>query len=139
LLFNTPYRWLVEHAENGLPDLTQTKQQLGELGMQSVHFGHGNLVIWCEMMKAHFASEACEDLRAPIAAMDSFYRDHLLVNDAGDDETYRQFIFCSRDDRVLAKLADFSTSLKCAAPPLDTMPLIDLLQAMQHIAQHRLK
>ena len=138
-LFNTPYRWLVEHAENGLPDLMQTKQQLSELGMKSVHFGHGNLTIWCELMKAHFASEACEELRAPIAAMDNFYRDHLLENDVGDDETYRQFLLCSRGDSVLAKLADFTASLKRATPSPDSLPLIDLLQAMQHIARHRPK
>jgi glycosyltransferase involved in cell wall biosynthesis len=136
-LFNKPYRWLVEHAENGLPDLMQTKRQLGELGMKSVHFGHGNLTLWCEMMKAHFASEASEELRAPIAAMDGFYRDHLLANDVGEDETYRQFLFCSREDKVFSTLADFAASLKPAGAPPNTVPLIDLLQAMQHIAKHR--
>jgi glycosyltransferase involved in cell wall biosynthesis len=136
-LFRTPYRWLVEHAENGLPDLIQTKQQLDELGMKSVQFGHGNLGVWCEMMKAHFASEACEELRAPIAAMDNFYRDHMLANDVGEDETYRQFLFCSRDPVVFSRLADFSASLKRAEAPPDSAPLVDLLQAMQHIATHR--
>jgi glycosyltransferase involved in cell wall biosynthesis len=136
-LFNTPYRWLVEHAENGLPDLTQTQQQLHQLGMKQVHFGHGNLAVWSEMMKAHFAAEACTELRAPVAAMDSFYRDHMLVNDVGEDETYRQFLFCSRDAAVFSKLADFSASLKRAEVPPDTVPLVDLLQAMQHIAKHR--
>jgi glycosyltransferase involved in cell wall biosynthesis len=136
-LFRTPYRWLVEHAENGLPDLMQTERQLDELGMKSVHFGHGNLGVWCEMMKAHFASEACEELRAPIAAMDSFYRDHMLANDVGDDETYRQFLLCSRDAAVFSTLADFSASLKRAKALPDTVPLVDLLQAMQHIARHR--
>ena len=136
-LFQVPYRWLVEHAENGLPDLVQTRRQLTELGMKSVHFGHGNLGIWCEMMKAHFASEACEELRVPISAMDSFYRDHLLANDVGDDETYRQFLFCSRAPAVFSKLADFSASLKSAKAPPDTGPLVDVLQAMQHMATHR--
>jgi hypothetical protein len=136
-LFNKPYRWLVEHAENGLPDLMQTKQQLDELGMKSVHFGHGNLTLWREMMKAHFASEACEELRAPIAAMDNFYRDHMLTNDSGEDETYRQFLFCSREDNTFSTLADFAASLKPAGVPPNTVPLIDLLQAMQHIAKHR--
>jgi Methyltransferase domain len=136
-LFNKSYRWLVEHAENGLPDLMQTKQQLDLLGMKSVHFGHGNLTLWCEMMKAHFASEACEELRAPIAAMDNFYRDHMLTNDSGEDETYRQFLFCSREQSVFAKLTDFAASLKPASAPPSIAPLIDLLQAMQHIAKHR--
>ncbi len=136
-LFRTPYRWLTEHAENGLPDLMRTKRQLELLGMKSVHFGHGNLTLWCEMMKAHFASESCEELRAPIAAMDNFYHDHILANDVGDDETYRQFLFCSREESVFSKLADFSTSLKRAEAPPDMAPLIDLLKAMQHIAKYR--
>jgi glycosyltransferase involved in cell wall biosynthesis len=136
-LFNTPYRWLVEHAENGLPDLVQTQQQLHQLGMKRVHFGHGNLLVWCEMMKAHFAAEACAELRAPIAAMDSFYRDHLLVHDVGGDKTYRQFLLCSHDELTLARLTDFSVSLQTAQGLPNMTPLIDVLQAMQHIANHR--
>ena len=141
-LFQTPYRWLVEHAENGLPDLVQTKRQLGDLGMECVHFGHGNLGVWCEMMKAHFASEACEELRVPVAAMDNFYRDHMLASDVGDDETYRQFLFCSHDASAFSKLAEFVARLKCGealpgANPAVDLPLIDVLQAMQHMAKHR--
>jgi hypothetical protein len=76
-------------------------------------------------------------LRAPIAAMDSFYRDHLLVHDVGGDKTYRQFLLCSHDELTLARLTDFSVSLQTAQGLPNLTPLIDVLQAMQHIANHR--
>lgn len=137
-LFATPYRWLAEHAENGLPDLAETRRLLNDIGVKQVHFGHGNLTIWCEMLKAHFASELCDELRTPIAAMDIFYRDDLLTQDVGDDETYRQFLLCSRDDAMISKLARFSASLVPSTLPADIAPLIDVLRAMQHIAKHPL-
>jgi glycosyltransferase involved in cell wall biosynthesis len=137
-LFARPYRWLDEHAENGLPDLTDTQRLLNDIGVKQVHFGHGNLTIWCEMLKAHFASERAQELRARIAAMDIFYRDELLLHDVGSAETYRQFLLCSRDDAVISTLAEFSASLTAAIAPADMEPLIDVLQAMQHIARHPL-
>jgi glycosyltransferase involved in cell wall biosynthesis len=137
-LFAKPYRWLVEHTENGLPDLTETQRLLNDIGVKQVHFGHGNLTIWCEMLKAHFASERAQELRAPIAAVDIFYRDELLLQDVGDAETYRQFLLCSRDDAVISSLAEFSAGLTPSTVPADMEPLIDVLQAMQHIARHPL-
>ena len=137
-LFTKPYRWLTEHAENGLPDLAKTSQYLAGAGMQCVHFGHGDLMLWQELMKAHFAAESSTELRAPVAAMDSYYRDHLLLADAGENETYRQFLLCTRDAAVRAQLAEFAASLAANSgdmqPPVGIESLIDVLRAMQQIA-----
>ncbi len=137
-LFSKPYRWLVEHAENGLPDLAQTRQTLADLGMQCVHFGHGNLPLWRELMKAHFAAEFSTELRAPVAAMDSYYRDHLLLADVSENATYRQFLLCTRDAAVRQQLADFPASLVANSsdrqPPVDLESLMEVLHAMQQIA-----
>ena len=136
-LFTEPYRWLTEHAENGLPDLLQTTQHIAELGMSHVHFSHGNLVLWREMLKAHFAAVSLPDLRAPSASMDAFYRDHLLAGDVGTDESYRQFLFFSTDQSVMARLADFPASLKSAGNLPDMSSIIDVLRAMQQLALTR--
>ena len=137
-LFTKPYRWLTEHAENGLPDLAKTSQYLAGAGMQCVHFGHGDLMLWQELMKAHFAAEFSTELRAPVAAMDSYYRDHLLLADAGENETYRQFLLCTRDAAVRAQFAEFAASLAANSgdmqPPVGIESLIDVLSAMQQIA-----
>jgi hypothetical protein len=137
-LFTKPYRWLTEHAENGLPDLAKTSQYLAGAGMQCVHFGHGDLMLWQELMKAHFAAESSTELRAPVAAMDSYYWDHLLLADAGENETYRQFLLGTRDAAVRAQLAEFAASLAANSgdmqPPVGIESLIDVLRAMQQIA-----
>jgi glycosyltransferase involved in cell wall biosynthesis len=133
-LFAEPYRWLAEHAENGLPDLLQTTQHIAELGMSHVHFSHGNLALWREMLKAHFAAISLPDLRAPSVSMDGFYRDHLLIFDTGGDETYRQFLFFSTDKSVMSQLASFPASLKASQNFPDTAPIIDVLRAMQQLA-----
>jgi glycosyltransferase involved in cell wall biosynthesis len=136
-LFAEPYRWLTEHAENGLPDFLQTTQHIAELGMSHVHFSHGNLALWREMLKAHFAAVSLPDLRAPSVSMDGFYRDHLLAcdtGDTGDDETYRQFLFFSTGKSVMSQLADFSASLEASGNFPDTAPIMDVLRAMQQLA-----
>jgi glycosyltransferase involved in cell wall biosynthesis len=136
-LFAEPYRWLTEHAENGLPDFLQTTQHIAELGMSQVHFSHGNLALWREMLKAHFAAISLPDLRAPSVSMDGFYRDHLLAGDVSDDETYRQFLFFSTDKLVISQLTSFSASLKASGNFPDTVPIMDVLQAMQQLALAR--
>ena len=66
--------------------------------------------------------------------MDAFYRDHLLAGDVGSDESYRQFLFFSTDQSVLARLADFPASLAAASPLPNIEPMINVLQAMQQLA-----
>jgi glycosyltransferase involved in cell wall biosynthesis len=136
-LFAEPYRWLTEHAENGLPDLSQTTQHIAALGMSHVHFSHGNLVLWREMLKAHFAAVSLPDLRAPSVSMDGFYRDHLLARDTGDDEFYRQFLFFSTDKSVMSRLADFPASLKASGNLPNMTSMVDVLRAMQQLALTR--
>jgi glycosyltransferase involved in cell wall biosynthesis len=136
-LFAEPYRWLTEHAENGLPDFSQTTQHIAALGMSYVHFSHGNLALWREMLKAHFAAVSLPDLRAPSFSMDGFYRDHLLAcdtNDTGDDESYRQFLFFSTDEAVMSRLASFPANLKASGNLPNITSLIDVLRAMQQLA-----
>ncbi len=142
-LFHEPYRWLKEHAENGLPDLTKTLRNLADLGLSPIHFGHGRLELWREMLKAHFAAISLPDLRAPSASIDGFYRDHLLMSDGadgadganGDDgQTYRQFLFFSPDKTVMAQLADFPANFKPGKNLPDITAILDVLRAMQQLA-----
>ena len=89
-------------------------------------------------MKAHFAAEYSTELRAPVAAMDSNYRDNLLLADAGENETYRQFLLCTRDAAVRAQLAEFAVSLAANSGDMQSLvgieSFIDVLRAMQQIA-----
>ena len=136
-LFDQPYRWLEEHAENGLPDLPQTRMLISGCGMKHVHFGHGKLSLWLELMKAHFAAEACLELRSPVAALDRYYQDHLLEADVTTEDAYRQFLLSSRDDTVIAEFAAFHADLVTGGTLPDLTPLFEVLRAIQNIPRPR--
>jgi len=96
-LMSARYRWLAEHAENGLPDLAETQALLTQLGQHHWSIGHGHLDLWRDMLKGHFSAEAMPGLKPAIRAMDDFYGKQMLMQDFADGGVYRHFLFCNRD------------------------------------------
>lgn len=138
-LFPYTYRWLEEHAENGLPDLGETIVMLKELGVEHCGFGHGRLDLWREMMKAHFATAACPELQTALGAMDHYYREHLFAHDTDTGPTYRQFVFCIRSPDVMHLMRGFCADYRKDSKPLQLEPVFDVLDAMQQIASQQKK
>lgn len=95
-----PYRWLVEHSELGLPDLSETQTSLTQFGRHHWSIGHGHLDLWRDMLKGHFAAEAMPELKPAIRALDDFYAKQMLMRDFSEDGVYRSFLFCSRDSSL---------------------------------------
>lgn len=136
-LFAQPYRWRAEHADNGLPSLSATEKTLQAMGMKYVHFGHGDLTLWCEMLKAHFAAVANGQLRGAVSAIERHYRDHLLERDVANADTYRQVLLCTREPAVMHTLSAFYADLASHGGLPDLVPLYDVLHACQNLAFHR--
>lgn len=96
-LFDAPYRWLDEHAQNGLPDLDWTERTLASMGYAVATLKHGDIRLWEDSIKAHFANVYVPSLGPVVALCDRYYMDHLFMRDFSPSESYRQFVFCSRD------------------------------------------
>jgi glycosyltransferase involved in cell wall biosynthesis len=130
-LFAQPYRWLAEHADNGLPEYGATLAALDALGAAHCGFGHGRLDWWQELMKAHFAAEAHPALRPLLAAIDRHYRACLFDIDSAPHGNYRHFLFCARTPAALDPLRAL-----CAEQPgtaAEPLPLIETLAAIQAV------
>lgn len=110
-LFDYHYRWLEEHAENGLPNLNNTLQTVASMGYHHHVLSHGEIGLWTALLKGHFAKEYVASLRPIVALFDKYYQNHLFAIDFSKNECYRQFIFCSRDSIVTQKIKVFFDEL----------------------------
>ncbi|WP_047550612.1 class I SAM-dependent methyltransferase [Methylotenera sp. G11] len=111
-LFHSPYRWLVEHAEHGLPNLDASIQTVSSLGYYLHTLKHGDIRLWTALMEGHFAKERVDALKPVVSLMDQYYRNYLFERDFSASETYRQFLFCSCEPNVIKKLKVFFDGLK---------------------------
>jgi glycosyltransferase involved in cell wall biosynthesis len=136
-LVGSPHRGLVLQLQNGLPDLANTKSWLENANIAVTHFGHGEISLWQDMMKANFAAEASTDLRSAATAVNRFYRDHVFANDFGAAHHYREFLLCTKDAGVATELEMFCADLKSKKRSVDLTPLQDVLNAIQYAGKNR--
>jgi len=106
-MFGHPYRWLAEHAENGLPNLDSTTQTVTSFGYSLHTLRHGDVNLWVDFIKGHFAKEYVDALRPSISMFDQYYQDHLFDRDFSSPESYRQFLFCSSDSIVIQEVKTY--------------------------------
>lgn len=96
-LFDTPYRWLVEHAENGLPNLDATIQKVTELGYHTFSMVHGDIDLWTAFIKAHFTEVSVGSLPPILSVLYDYYQSHIFEQDFFPAQSYRKFVFSSTD------------------------------------------
>lgn len=111
-LFNYPYRWLAEHAENGLPNLDVSTQIVSSWGYHLHTLRHGDIRLWTALISGHFAKERIDALKPLISLMDQYYKNYFFERDFSSAETYRQFLLCSREPNVIKKLKVFFDELE---------------------------
>lgn len=93
-LHGADYPWLAEHQARGLPDLTETMDQIRALGWQATAWGAGSLALWGKLMQAHFYVNSEPDLLELRGDVDEIYNRALAERD-GAAPVYRHFIACA--------------------------------------------
>ena len=133
-IFNTPYRWLVEHAENGLPNLEATEQKVTELGYYTYAMEHGDIDLWTAFIKAHFAEVCVGSLQPVLSTLYDYYQSHIFEKDFSPVQSYRKFIFSSLNGASLQKIKNNFETLATTDNGEDgralTMALLKLLPSV---------
>ena len=139
-LFSHPYRWLVEHAENGLPSLDLTSKTLSSMGYHLHILQHGDIRLWKEFIKGHFSEVCVGALKPVLSILYKYYEDVLFEQDFCSTETYRKFIFCSRDPLIVENIkAVFKSLENKPSPEVRHYLPMQLLKAIPAIAIERAK
>jgi len=89
--FGEPFRWLEEHKQEGLPELSQTLEQARSITPHVVTFSADSLCLWLPLMKMHFLKEARRELVPLVRALDRFYNERLFEADHAQP-CYRTFV-----------------------------------------------
>lgn len=98
-IFGKDHIWLIEHIENGLPDIKEVESTIKSMNKNYVIFEHGDIMLWEEMTKSTFYSYNSEELIAFQAQIDDFYNANVFKSDTGENN-YRKFIVISDDENL---------------------------------------
>ncbi len=106
-LFGHPYRWLAEHAIEGLPNMVWSSQTVSSMGYHIGTLKHGDIDLWKLLIKAHFAKEYTQSLRPVTASYDGYYNTQLFDKDFSPAHSYREFMFISKQPHIVKTVCDF--------------------------------
>jgi glycosyltransferase involved in cell wall biosynthesis len=136
-LFNAPYRWLDEHAENGLPDLDESVRVLAAAGFETSVVHHGELGLWKDFIKSHFAEVYVGALQPVMTALYRYYQSHGFARDFAPD-SYRHVIIASRSAHVVRQVASSIAAIAQVAPSDGGQRLLrDLVKLIPAVAQEK--
>lgn len=133
-LFGQPYRWLAEHAIEGLPNMAWSTQTLSNLGYHHSTMKHGDIDLWKLLIKAHFAKEYTQSLRPVTANYDYYYNTQLFDKDFSPAHSYREFIFISKQAHIVEEVYAFFDKIpKSDNQLLTSDPFLQLCDLMLEV------
>lgn len=91
-MYNMDHPWLIEHIENGLPNLNASLRCLEDADKKITILKHGDVDIWERMTNIEFTAECDERLEKVGQQLHDFYNKNLFVHDYNREECYRTFI-----------------------------------------------
>lgn len=89
-LFGHDYPWLAEHKEFGLVDAGAVVQEFEQAGMTVERIGHGDPILWSDLMTLHFAKVKFPEMEPLVATMDRLYNTRISGADVGH-RSYREY------------------------------------------------
>ncbi len=105
MLYGEDHKWLIEHIQNGLPEIDEIISMLMEDGISFKEFYHGDIFLWEEMMKALFTVYGLWNAGYYFEQIDKLYEEYVYFND-NSDFSYRVFTMLSNDERLLQGISD---------------------------------
>lgn len=106
-LFSEDYEWLAEHMEFGLVDPCGVMLELERVGMQVERIGHGDPVLWSDLMALHFAKVKFLEMEPVVAAMDRLYNSRMCQADVGP-RCYREYFVALHPVRDVGALRNIA-------------------------------
>lgn len=104
MIFGSDHKWLIEHIQNGLPQVDHVRELLAKKGVCYREFYHGDVFLWEEMMKALFTVYGLQNGGYYFEEIDRLYEELMYFNDSSET-SYRVFMLLSKSDRNLQYLS----------------------------------
>lgn len=104
MIFGSDHKWLIEHIENGLPQLNFVIDNLNRYGIFHQEFYHGDVFLWEEMMKALFTVYDLQNGGYYFEEIDRMYEEKMYFGD-NSDRSYRVFMMLSNNDSLIKSLS----------------------------------
>lgn len=105
MIFGHDHKWLIEHIQNGLPQIKDISDLLDKNGILHKEFYHGDIFLWEEMMKAMFSVYQFQNGRCYFEEVDKLYQEQIYYSD-NTELSYRVFEIVSDDDSILQDVSN---------------------------------
>ncbi len=99
-LYGNGFRWLEEHRENNLPNLSKTTDFYLNNGIEFIHFQHGSLNVWEKLIQLHFLFAGENEYHAQRFLIDKYYNDNIYKYDYGQKNYRTFFVSCSSPNKL---------------------------------------
>lgn len=100
MIFGTDHKWLIEHIQNGLPQMDYVRDMLAHNEISYQEFYHGDIFLWEEMMKALFAVYGLQNGGYYFEEIGRMYEEQIYHKDSAE-HSYRVFLVLSDDGDLL--------------------------------------
>lgn len=103
MILGTNHKWLIEHIQNGLPEMEKVRGILKRNQILYQDFYHGDIFLWEEMMKALFTVYGLQNGGYYFEEIDKLYEEQMYFSDSSD-KSYRVFMMLSNNNNLLQSL-----------------------------------
>jgi hypothetical protein len=143
-IYKINHPWLIEHLDNGLPDLEKTQSYISKNKMELQIFSSNNIFLWKLMMSFLFlcGNSRLSNLELKI---NNFYNKNSLYLGDNTEPSYRKIIFARKSEKLLARTQDSKLSNNEYNQLLDllidgiTDIISDKALSMNELSSHELK
>jgi O-antigen biosynthesis protein len=131
-IYEKDHPWLLEHRENGLPELQPTLDMLKALDINFVSIKQGEICLWEKLMKTQFFLAYQDDSQTAMEDIFKYYNKYQYQFDVGN-KNYRDFLICSKHsnmnlDKILEIFTDINVEEKeSISKELDSLLLNSVL------------
>ena len=99
---NKEHRWLKEHKEFGLPEISNTRKSFTkDKSISCIDFGHTSNTLWASLMYINLLSTEIGqiDVQKEVQKLNKFYCNNVMIGDFGGN-TYRTFFVASKTKKL---------------------------------------
>lgn len=126
-IHGTSHQWLVEHIQNGIPDMVELGQYAQKNNMHTVMVPSNDTLLWTLLQGAFFLQEKYPDAPEELVALNTYVNEKLVHACGRDDTTSYRSILCAFRSATHAK----AVAMAVQTAPLKAKEMAKVLHLLQ--------
>lgn len=135
-IYGKDHIWLIEHIENGLPDISKVKEILYKASIDYRVFEHGDINIWEDWMKALIATYDIPSVAPYLESLEEYYAKEIYSFDKGESN-YRTFLMLSKQKLLVQGIGDAMETFYAKSEQQERFNMMRGLDDLKHLCMRK--